>query len=74
MREREEIMKTKGISWGKGGAEEVSFEWEKGENDVSSAVSSYEISRISEHEMEIVNEDFGQRHEAFKESSRANNF
>ena len=24
--------------------------------------------------MEIVNEDFGQRHEAFKESSRANNF
>ena len=37
----------------------VSFEWEKGENDGSSAVSSYEISRILEHEMEIVNEDFG---------------
>ena len=52
----------------------VSFEWEKGENDGSSAVFSYEISRISEHDMEIVNEDFGQRHKAFKESSRANNF
>ena len=52
----------------------VIFEWEKGENDGSSAISSYEISRISEHEMEIVNEYFGQRHEAFKESSRANIF
>ena len=52
----------------------VIFEWEKGENDGYSAVSSYEISRILEHEMEIVYEDFGQRHEAFKESSRANNF
>ena len=44
------------------------------ENEGFSAVSSYEISRISEHEMEIVNEDFGQRHEAFKESSRAKKF
>ena len=52
----------------------VSFEWEKGENDGSSVVSSYETSRISEHEMEILNEDFRQRHEAFKESSRGNNF
>ena len=40
----------------KGEHKKVSFEWEKGENDGSSAVSSYEISRISEHEMEIVNE------------------
>jgi len=46
----------------------------RAKNDGSSTVYSYEINRISEHEMEIVNEDFGQRHEAFKESSRANNF
>ena len=30
----------------------VSFEWEKGENDGFSTVSSHEISRISEQKME----------------------
>ena len=43
---------------------------ERGKMMVSSAVSYRKISRINRNS----NEDFGQRHEAYKESSRANKF
>ena len=47
----------------------------EGDNDgLCSSVLTYENSRILEYEMETANEDFGQRHEAYKESLRANNF
>ena len=44
----------------------VSFEVGEGKNDDFTVVFSHEISRISEYKMGIENEDFGQRHEAFK--------
>ena len=52
----------------------VILEEGEGKNDGFTAVSSHEISKIPEYKNGNSNEDFGQRHEAFKESSRANNF
>ena len=47
---------------------------EKGENDGLSAVFHLESVEFSEYKKGKGNEDFGKRHEAFKEPSRANNF
>ena len=48
--------------------------FEKRRNDDLSAVFQLESAEIPEYKNGTTNEDFGQRDEAYKESSRANNF
>ena len=45
----------------------VSCEWEKGKMMVFAVVFSlWNLAKFSEYKMETTNEDFGQRHEAFR--------